>query len=353
MSLALGACSFDSGGGPGGASAEIGEVGSDGADDGDDADEETSAASNDASATDPDDGSGELGGVDSETTVGDSEGPSDHPAVLVFVESPAYDFTLVPLGMSLAHVVTLHNNGGSTATGITAAIASPFAFQGGAWPGAGGTCIDTLAPDGFCQIELAFAPATLGPVGGSIVVDYANGEGAAQVVLSLTGTGSGMTANLLQNGDAETSGNPPPQWSEANGSGWTTTTGYQRNGARSITPGESPNGEVVLYQPVDVSAWAELVDMGALQIAFGGWSRTYATGNDANFFRVDFVNAEGAALDTFQGSPHTSTTWTQSADSRAAPAGTRAVVVRLHCTKASGTYCDGYFDDMSVVASYP
>jgi hypothetical protein len=350
------ACAFDSGGGTAGASAEIGTVPTDDGDDDDDGDtsDETSAGSNDDSATDPDDGPEDGDSDDGvDTTEGSTGGPAGHPAVLSFVEAPAYDFTLVPLGTSLAHVVTLHNTGGQTATGITAGIESPFGFNGGAWPGTGGTCMDTLAPDGYCQIELAFAPATLGPVGGAITIDYDNGDAAAQVVLSLTGAGSGSTPNLLDNGDAETLGNPPPQWLELVGSGWTTTTFMARTGLRSITPGASPNGEVVLYQPVDVSPWAALVDASMLSITFDGWSSTYAVDNDPHLFRVDFVDGNGDPLETFQGAPQTMASWTQSTDVRTAPVGTRAVVVRLQCTKPGGTYCDGYFDDMSVVASYP
>lgn len=338
----------------GGASAEIGQVPDEGSSGGDDDDNDTNApTSADSNASTQADTSDDPDDSDDGTTTADSGVDPGHPAALAFVEAPAYDFTLVPLGTSTAHVVTLHNTGGQTAEGIAAAIASPFGYEGGAWPGAGGTCLDTLAPDGFCQIELAFAPATLGPTGGTIVIDYDNGEAPAQAVLSLAGTGSGTTANLLQNGDGETSGNPPPQWLEAAGSGWTTTTGYQRSGLRSITAGESPNGEMVAYQPVDVSPWSALVDAGTLRIGFEGWSRTYDTNNDTHFFRVDFLDGVGTALQSYQGATQTGTSWAQSADVRAAPAGTRAVVVRLHCMKSAGTSCDAFFDDISVTASYP
>jgi len=348
LSLTVGACSFDSGGGMGGASAEIGQSSQEGADD-DDASEDTSG-----SATDPDGGPDDdaSDSLDSAATEADS-GETGHPAVLTFVEAPAYDFTLVPLGTTLAHVVTLHNTGGRTATGITAAIATPFAWNGGAWPGIGGTCVDTLAPDGYCQIELSFAPSTLGPVGGTIVVDYDDGDDPAQAVLSLTGAGSGATANLLLNGDGEDLGAPPPEWTPAAGTGWSTTTAIERSGARSITAGPSPYGEVVLVQPVAVAQWAELIDAGMLSITFDGWSRAYDNDNDPHRFRVDFVDADGAILQAFEGMSHTTASWVQSTDVRIAPAGTREVVVRLHCTKSIGTDCGGYYDDMSVTASYP
>jgi hypothetical protein len=344
------ACSFDSGGGQGGASAEIGTVADDDGDSttasGDDDDDE-------ASMTNAADEAPEDGGVDT-VLDDDSTGSSgDHPAVLTFVESPAYDFLQIGLGAAQPHVVTLHNTGGRPATGITGTMDGPYSWNGGAWPGTGGTCLDTLAPDGFCQIELAFTPETLGPAAGSCAVDYDNGDGPAQAVLSLVGTGTGTTGNLLKNGDAEMSGAPPPEWTASTGGGWTTTTGIWRNGARSMTAGNEPNGEVVLFQPVDVSQWAPLVDAGTLSIAFAGWSRCWDISNDTQWFRVDFVNESGSALQTFTGAGNTSTSWTQATDVRYAPPGTRAVVVRLHCTKSSGTSCDGYFDDMSVLASYP
>ncbi len=344
------ACSFDSGGAKGGASAEIGTLADD---DGDGTSAGEEDTPDDASMTNADDDAPEDGGVGTafdDDTTGSS---GDHPAVLVFVESPAYDFMRIGLGTSQPHVVTLHNTGGRIATGIVAAIAAPYGWNGGAWPGTGGTCIDTLAPDGYCQIELAFTPSTLGPAAGTVVIDYDDGDGPAQAVLSLVGAGTGSTGNLLQNGDAEASGAPPPGWTESTGNGWTTTTGLPRTGVRSMTAGESGNGEVVMYQPVDISQWTALIDARALSIAFRGWSRSWDVGNDAQWFRVDFVNESGTALETFTGAMNTSTAWAQTMDTRYLPAGTRAVVVRLHCSKSSGTVCDGYFDDMSVVASYP
>lgn len=343
------ACSFDSGGGAGGASAEIGTPADD--------DGGTTAAGDDdpadGTASDVNDDAPDDGGVDTAFDDDSSGGATDHPAVLAFVESPAYDFLQVGLGTSQAHVVTLHNTGGRTATNIVATIGAPYGWNGSTWPGTGGTCVDTLAPDGYCQIELAFTPATLGPAPGSVVIDYDDGDGPGQAVLSLVGAGTGSTGNLLKNADAESAGAPPPDWTISIGNGWTTTTGVPRTGLRSITAGEAPNGEVVMMQPVDVSQWAELVDAGGLSIAFEGWSRCWDIGNDAQWFTVDFVNDSGGALQTFTGAANTSTAWAQVTDARYAPTGTRAVVVRLHCTKGSGTVCDGYFDDMSVVASYP
>ena len=70
-------------------------------------------------------------------------------------------------------------------------------------------------------------------------------------------------------------------------------------------------------------------------------------------FRVDVLDGGGQVLQSYQGPTQTDVAWAQSADVRAAPAGTRAVTVQLHCSKYAGTSCDAFFDDMSVVCSYP
>jgi hypothetical protein len=351
VSLTIVACAFDSGGGHGGASAEIGEASSlEG--EGDDAadDDDGDATGDDDGASDPDaDDGNEVGSVDES---GADDAP-DGAALLEFMESPAYDFEDVPIGTPVAHVVTLHNAGGRQAEAIAAAISGPYGWTGGAWPGTGGNCLDTLAPDGFCQIDLSFTPALLGPAAGELAIDYDDGTGAAQAVLSLVGAATGSTDNLLENGDAEAQGAPPPSWTIASGPGWQTTPSMARTGARSIFGGTQDSGEVVLYQVVSIAEFAAALEEESLQISFRGWSRAWGSGDDPHRFRLEFLDASGTVLESFQSDSHSSTTWTEVADTRYPPADTRSVSVRLHCDHIAGQTCGGYFDDMSVVAEYP
>jgi hypothetical protein len=279
--------------------------------------------------------------------------PVGDVAVLVFSEAPLYDFTLVEYSTEQRHVVSLTNTGTRTATAIVAAApGKPFTFAGGQWPGAAGDCGETLESGTACLVDVAFNPPRLGPATGSLTVDYDDGEGKQQVELGLAGAGSG-SFQLIMNGDAETMGDPPPSWDELVGAGWTTTTQFSHGGLRSITPGDEPNGEVVLGQDQDVSGYAELIDQGALSVAFDGWSRAVGAGDDAHFFRVDFEDELGADIETFMGPVQMSTTWTQTTDSRSAPVGTRRVTARMHCAKEGGLRCDAFFDDVSIVVSYP
>lgn len=351
-------CSFDSGGGSGGASAEIGESaddvadddGSSGADDGGvtgGANDSTSASSNDVTSDSADGTTVDTPGGESTTT------PGGELALLVFTEAPLYDFTLVALSTEERHVVTLTNTGGQAATAIVpTAPDEPFGLAGTDWPGTAGNCGEALEPGASCLVDLTFTPGRLGPAAGTLTLDYDDGEAQRQVELGLAGAGSG-TIQLLDNGDAEASGDPPPSWIELSGTGWYVTNAMFHGGAQSITAGYEPNGEVVLAQPLDVSGFAGLIDAGGLSVTFSGWTRSAGDANDPSFFRVDFDDGLGANIDAFQGTEQASATWVQSTDARAVPIGTRTIAVRLHCSKGGGSTCDAFFDDMSLAVSYP
>ena len=70
-------------------------------------------------------------------------------------------------------------------------------------------------------------------------------------------------------------------------------------------------------------------------------------------FDASGVGSSGATL----GSADTTTTtgssaWNAIEVEGLAPPSTRLVQVQLRCTRKGGEYCDGYFDDVSLVAIY-
>lgn len=97
-----------------------------------------------------------------------------------------YDFGAS--GIPVERTFYLSNVGGNTATNVApAALASDFAYKGGATPGEGGTCVATLDRGAQCTLVVVFTPSGEGPRSATLRVDYAGGE-TTQASLSLAGT---------------------------------------------------------------------------------------------------------------------------------------------------------------------
>ncbi|MBI4508670.1 MAG: choice-of-anchor D domain-containing protein [Deltaproteobacteria bacterium] len=123
-------------------------------------------------------------------------GTAKAPARLAFAEGVAFDYTVGLLGTRTSRVFTVKNVGGITATGMThGGLELPFAFTAGAFPGDGGTCKTTLAPDESCTLIIEFAPRTVGPKAVALELNFHNGAGATKTSILLRGTG--ITPALL------------------------------------------------------------------------------------------------------------------------------------------------------------
>ena len=108
---------------------------------------------------------------------------------LIFAEDSPYDLGSHTIGTSSQHVFTVIYAGMHPATGLTtAALGSGFSFTGGAYPGNGGTCGTEISSD--CTVAVTFAPASVGAVSQSLVLNYNNGAFAAAASIQVTGTGT-------------------------------------------------------------------------------------------------------------------------------------------------------------------
>lgn len=108
----------------------------------------------------------------------------------------SFDFGVAGVGVPIEHTFYLGNAGARIAAAISGlALPAPFTYTGGAFPGTGGNCGDTLDPFDGCQISVTFQPAAAGPFSATLDVSYDDGAGAAHVTRDLTGTGT--TAALL------------------------------------------------------------------------------------------------------------------------------------------------------------
>src|SRR5437667_390303 len=81
--------------------------------------------------------------------------PSTDVAMLGFSDGASFDFGAHAVGSSVDHTVTISNSGAHAAAGVAlAALAAPFSFKGGAFPGSGGTCGVALDPAQTCTVVL-------------------------------------------------------------------------------------------------------------------------------------------------------------------------------------------------------
>lgn len=116
---------------------------------------------------------------------------------------------------------------------------------------------------------------------------------------------------------------------------------------------DNSNGNYYLYQDVDVSAYASYIDAGTCPFTFSFWTRMYnyssfPTPNDAARVIVEYRDAGGTVLSTYDSGWRTQLAWTQYTDTRTAPANTRTIHIRLQSGFTSGSGADGYFDDLSL-----
>lgn len=113
----------------------------------------------------------------------------------------------------------------------------------------------------------------------------------------------------------------------------------------------SVSGEI--YQDIDISANATLIDAGSQIFDFSGYTQSYTqTPADGAQIIVEYRNATSTVLSSFNtGVTQNQGTWVQYTDSRTAPVGARSIRIRLLSIANSGTSVDGYFDNLSLTTN--
>ncbi len=93
--------------------------------------------------------------------------------------------------------LTLANQGEQTAEEISVApLSAPFSFSGGTYPGTGGTCAESLAPNSSCTLVFTFTPTTVGTVTQDFNLFYLIENKTKKITHTLTGTGLSAHATL-------------------------------------------------------------------------------------------------------------------------------------------------------------
>lgn len=284
------------------------------------------------------------------STTGSSGG--DLPDSAAFLEwsvaDSALDYGAIPVDDDTSSIVLLENTGGHAATSIaTGLIPGPFSFPGG-YPGTEGDCGTELGPGESCRLDLRFGPNRVGPVESALVLDYYDGvnlDAPTQTnPLVLRGGGSGESANLLVNGDAET-GEVAPWTVPAAMANWQTTDvayggmwAFTPTGALTVT---------ALEQTVSLTNWNDDVAVSGLRYRV----RARARSNGEHTYRV-FINF-GDDYESLAEAENTSWTLVEEAD--LLPLDAEQVVVRIECANGlfSAGPCDVQFDDVTLQLVYP
>ena len=116
---------------------------------------------------------------------------SESPAVLAITSDTTVDFPDVVNGFTYSPTLTIENLSNTVPANtfvIASNITAPFAYVGGAYPGTGGTCSDTLDPGQSCTIELSLNPVAIGNFTSSIDIEYFDGLATQNLVIDLSAT---------------------------------------------------------------------------------------------------------------------------------------------------------------------
>lgn len=112
------------------------------------------------------------------------------PANIQFVQTSPLNFGSHDIDTSSSATITLQNTGELDATSLTGSVSPPFAFAGGTYPGAGGTCSSTLAKNGgTCTLRVTFTPEVGGSYSTNLTISYHDGTDSRSKTLALIGTG--------------------------------------------------------------------------------------------------------------------------------------------------------------------
>jgi hypothetical protein len=98
---------------------------------------------------------------------------------------PSYAFPPTPIGQKAQATFTASPVGNGGVANVTAKLAAPFAFVGGAYPGVGGTCGANIAAP--CTVVVEFTPGQVCGFWGQLELDYDSCGGQKELTLGLSG----------------------------------------------------------------------------------------------------------------------------------------------------------------------
>jgi hypothetical protein len=162
--------------------------------------------------------------------------------------------------------------------------------------------------------------------------------------------------NLILDPGAETD----PVWN-----GWTQKSGNWQmsaqvtphGGAEHFYAGVIPVAQRVvgdtseLYQDINVSSNSASINAGTAVYTFSGWMRIYSAFNDIADIIVEYRDATGKVLSSYNTGQNTTLSWKQYTNVTTAPVGTVDIRIRLLSIYIQGSSSDGYMDDLSLTVN--
>lgn len=133
-----------------------------------------------------------FNGASTEVAVVGVTGRSVLQASLTFTDGASYDFGSRAIGSGTDKTLTISNASGVVATLMkqgTPAIAAPFTFKDGQFPGTGGTCGTVLETGSTCTIVIRYSPTAAVVSNQTLYLSYYNGSFTTTQSIAISGTG--------------------------------------------------------------------------------------------------------------------------------------------------------------------
>jgi nitrous oxidase accessory protein NosD len=216
-----------------------------------------------------------------------SEGATTVP--LTVAPGPTYGFGAVPVGSSGEQTFTVTPTGGAV-SGVTPAVAAPFSFKGGVYPGTGGTCGTSISA--ACTIVVDYTPTGTCSDFGALQLAYPGCNGTTTVSTNLAGYGSGT-------GEPTTCASTNTLYVATNGndsfSGTTPATAKKTIGAALAAAGSGTEIHVAL------GTYAETLAPSGCVKLFGGYDATFTVRNPTVNVTSVVASVPNGAVITFPG----------------------------------------------------
>ncbi|PIP40680.1 hypothetical protein COX18_05940 [Candidatus Desantisbacteria bacterium CG23_combo_of_CG06-09_8_20_14_all_40_23] len=163
------------------------------------------------------------------------------------------------------------------------------------------------------------------------------------------------TDNLLKNPGAKDGMN---DWINNNPSGTFTArySGYS-GVCFDCNTAKTENNYMYMYQDVDVSKYATDIDRGDVTVNFEGYFRS---GDDRDYgqYQICFIDQAGNTIANENAATgwdnNTNSTWEKKTIGKILPVKTRKIRIYVEAkTTSTSSYCEVYFDEMSLTITYP
>ncbi len=139
-----------------------------------------------------------FNGASTQTVSKNLTGTGQALAFLSLSDGPTYNYGTKSVGSTTDKSFTVTNLGSANATSVIGTgLVAPYSFKGGSYPGAGGSCTNTIIIGASCTVIVSYKPTATGVTSSNIQINYHDGSANQSALRGVTGT----AAFVLQNKD--------------------------------------------------------------------------------------------------------------------------------------------------------